>query len=982
MVLTMKIHSVFLLALLLLSLGGAEQSIISSNGFYRDYRPEFVLDGEDGTYYVGTGENNQLDVDFPQTLELRRVTILFHPDAIHRPRGWKLEARTPEGEFQLLAESEKLPDPLTEIILNTPVKINSLQLHTTRLSQFGDSGVAEIILNTPLPASTASLWNARPVLRQNRSIHYQFFDCGKMKFYHHGDGLLFYSGDPTRGTLIEPLAVFSPLAAGDNWFTSLYGEGRHRIKNQLPRNGWRMDLRLGGPAGLHRFRLESTEEHTELLHDFDGRIYPSKQPPTHAGMVLRLPVAFWQGGTYQTSRGESGTLHAPHLPTGALGKMSDLIILGGDALTLTTADGKRKLAVSAPEGSIAELRLMPRSGYCGHFLDFAFVVSRATQPFSIRWNIEFSGDFSQPIPGYDRPVKPGALPECPIDSIPAPDLQQIMAQNRNRWSGFYGAVFLTGGDRNGLIEKVPLSTRNAAPRLAAQFLRSRKAEDFERAVSALDYLSSAVTPWNQYGDVRLGSWNESPFLWGMTEFARAIELLAPHVEPQRLHRWRGALHLLYNGGLDGLRDRLEFKHDIGPNVATYALQILTLAEYFDDPDGRKLAADGMEFALSIGRVPLGMQSDYSYSHGNTFDTIYYRWLLETACEYRKRTEGSEFALSAEAQRNFDGMVKALQHLCDNGAINSMTAHPKHRLNTHYNRAVADVIPELCDVTDENFVAQNENLPLGEHFFPVAGLLVSRNVSRYFSSWWNAAQRVRDDARGANVNYNTKLPVGAFFWRDRNAPRALAIPSDNCQFSGGIFLEPTLSDKQDWATGFDNFSGSVLAPPRHEGEWTILDAALAMHSRRDADAPAVHLRALTLIGENALIRILAAPAQEVPAPLIDQPLVVRQGVKNNREFPSETLRKSNFDTLKWQQLAGGLKYSWTLSDDPVDGSQIFSRIPPSRVWRLRAGWDGKAPLISAWIFRQNPDETTVEIQECSKELIRLKINGQEFVFPEP
>ncbi len=962
----------------------------TASGWYKEYGPQLAIDGDWNSVYAGTGKTNRITAYLKKTTVVSSIALYFSSTSYHRPRSYTVEACTPAGKWRLIAGyySNSVPDRIMIHRVNPPLAATAIRVTADTLSTCNDNEIVEILINKEPMIKTNHINMPRPEILSARGVRVQPFDA-MIKFYHHGDGMLFYAQNPVMRR-VEPILVVSPLAAGADWFTKTYGEGRFKFSAPFDFTTNGLTLFLSGPENVRQIMALQNESGKCVLKQIcrQADLSDNRRNQVNAlGLVLRLPVEYWQGAEW-TVFGKTGTLSRIHRPVGVLALPGDWTDIypedgNGGQFIFKCADGNRQLRISCEGIPVKAVRIAPRSGTFGHFFDIYIVVKGGlkksaqviSSDFRAEWNIIFDGDFVRPwwrTFGFEKEpgtnilsTSPAVLGiKQPVDKQMYVDPVALASQIMDTNNGFYGAVTIEGGDRINRGPSLPLATRELMSQLVRRYLLTSSAEDLKHIAAALDYLSSTVAPWGQYGDIRWGGWCEDPFMWNITGHAQAVEVVrqgSTRIEPLRLRYWMTALRTLYRAGVEGLRNRIAFKNDIGANVATYSVQVYELARYFRDTEGQKAALQGMDFALSIGRIQHGLQRDYSYSHGNQFDTGYYRWLLEKTAEWRNLTKNSEYALSGESLANYYGMVDAFKWLYDNGLLNSMTSHPKNRLVSVINNAVYGNIDDA--ITEplkkrmeyqkswgtekiERLVVDDSGLPLGQRWFDVAGLLVDRNIRRYISIWWNANAFSRDDIKGANANYNAKIPLGAFYLRYRDSMREVCIPADNIHYSGAVLVDGMYSES-DWATGFPNYKDSVLSAPVKVGSNTVLAAVMKI---RSAEHPQLMVRVLmtTVITPEGIIRVISSPEQQKDLTIIDQALVLRDMQTTNTEYPVDNpVNKTKTLTLNWRKLYGNIKYYWTLSSDNIDGAQLYSHVAPAKVWQLKAEWPASKEAATAW-----------------------------------
>ncbi len=320
------------------------------------------------------------------------------------------------------------------------------------------------------------------------------------------------------------------------------------------------------------------------------------------------------------------------------------------------------------------------------------------------------------------------------------------------------------------------------------------------------------------------------------------------------------------------------------------------------------------------------------------------------------------------------MQEAFHWLLDNGQLNTMAAHPKNRLIEPDLRSLKPHGPEsLWGPVMERaeraraqgkealatLVVDDSGLPVGHRYFDVAGMLVDRTAERYLSFWWNAGAKVRDDASGPNANYNAKVPIGSFYLRPRAHHRELTVPSDNFHHSGAVLAEG-MEALEDWATGFENYAGSRLSGHLRVGDAHIFVGDVRCRSRSQRQSVA-RFTMTTVITPTELVRATSGPTQPNANPVILQPLVVRAA---SEQAPA-------IEGVEWQPLSGGIVYEWSLSDEPVDGSQRYATMPAARVWRLRGRWTGTEPLATAWRVATAPDSAGWAVEELTPRVQRLR-----------
>ncbi|MFA9477379.1 discoidin domain-containing protein [Phycisphaerales bacterium AB-hyl4] len=949
-----------------------QQMEATATGWWQDANPSLAVDGDWRTTYVGTGDNNAIEVAFAEARQIESITIGFHTQSHHRPRAYRIELQKPDGRWTTVANMKQLPEDVAAHELEAPATATGVRITATQLSTSNNMSIRQIVFNSRLWTSTTSLDLPRPTLVHNPAVRVQPFDA-RLKFYHHGDGLLFYSqGDYNR---LDAMLVVSPLAADAKWFTSSYGMGRHRFSGPFVVDDSQVAVEVTGSAGRHRLAVEQLPDAVKVRDTFQFNRESSADVEA-VGLVFRLPVDFWAGGQWRVGS-HTGELAPVAKATGELATFDDIVVLpvvdveGMVTVELRPSSGRGTLTLQIASEQLAELRYVRRSGFSGHFIDL-YAIRRNPNgraqddqlaSYDWRWRVRFDEALARPwweSFGHDSHESVRQLLNTDATVVAnraggssGREGEQILDPD----SPFHGAVADTGGDRNGLIEAMPLHTRNHVIQLARRFRQTGDDKDLPAIMAGLDYLAATVAPWGQFGDIRVGGWVEAPFFWDIVGVAEAIEVVRSHSDDDRVSFWLAGVHRQYQAVVTGTQHRLRFKDDIGPNMVTFAVQLFRMARYFQEDTGGDLAYDAMSFALAMDPSPYGgLQQDYSYTQGNQFDTGYYRWLLNLSFDWHALTKGTAWELKGEDRDRWEQMQEAFLWLYDNGQLNTMTAHPKNRLHEgdvrpmrpYGNEALWGPAKQRADYLHAHgpealpeFVADDQNLPLGSRHFDIAGMFVQRTSNRYISFWWNERSRARDDAAGANANYNAKTPLGAYYLRNRQAPRELTIPSDNIHYSGALLAEG-MDNLEDWATGFENYVGSRLSQPIDIGEATLFVADVICRSKRLADAP-THMMMTTLIAPSEVVRAVSAPAQPNATPITLQPLVIR--AKNDRE-PA-------LASIEWESLFGELPYDWSLSEQPIDGSQQYASLPAANVWRLRAHWPATEPLATAWRIAHQP-----------------------------
>lgn len=962
--------------------GGVKIAQVKGTKWYKDYTPEKSIDGKLKTAYAGIGSKSQIIYYFKKIEKISLITVLFSKKSYHRPQKCSISIQLQDASWKTVKKIDNIPEPLEAIKLQTPIMAKALKIQAVKMSKSKDFCINEVILNQKIYTSTRNSDIPRPALYHKKELNVQPFFPLK-KFFHHGQGILFYSTPNIPKGRVEAILVVTPLSANKAWFINKAGIGIHHNIELLPVDRKLMKYSLQGPSGIHKFALHNNEDKVVLDQFYKPVDSKYSQNVVANGLVLRFPYYIWKNAKWQLGK-HKGYFVPSNRPSGVNSVKSEAKFIDikdtGVPFKMIFTLPYCKIEVTAKNFNPAKAVILNKSGIFGFFTDVCLVPSKGVcippgkqQAFKCEWDIKFSGNFVRPWrQAYElsdadierlSDIDPTPLKLKKLIKACAGKKIDISHQIMNQSNPFYGANFKLG--KESINQEIPLSTRSLALELAAQAAATKAPETFKRAAAALDYLSSTISSCRQYGDIRMGVWSLKPFMWDATAYAQAIECMRlAGANKEKLIYWRSGVHLLYAGGLDEMSEKIKFKTDIGANIATYAMQLAVLSKYFKDNAGMVAATKAMEYAITPNVGDDGIKKDYSYRHGNLFDISYYRWLNKVAGTWSDTYKGTKLDFKGESLNNYNQINNVIIWMFDNGLLNTMTAHGKNRLSFNkpgfpayfkdwFRKPVAhlNAVRRTKDIAKiEKFVDDAAEFPLGFHYFDVAGMLVERSKQIYMSVWWNSQVTVRDNLHsGVNPNYNVKTPFGAYYMRVRNMCREVTIPSDNYHYSGAI-LADGMEEMKDWAHHFDNNKGSKVYKPVFFDGGAVLCAEVSLRARKAPNKIAKYFMTM-IVTKDGLVRCITAPAQSSAPKVSEHPMVLRQYLSTPVDVKNiKVANEYKTFTLCWEKLAGKINYKWKLSDNNIDGSQRYSFIAPAKVRILNGSLDLSQPLTTAWELR--------------------------------
>ncbi len=887
--------------------------------------------------------------------------------------------------------------------------------------------------------TTNDLSLKRPAVRCFKGIRYQPVEL-HLKFFDFDAGLMLYteSGKIKRPS---PLMLFFAFNQPIRKFAGRrYYLNHSHITKPIIADSDKLIVTVRNKMSEDRLQFVNEKEKLVFIHS--GKfLRAAGNVPEQAGIVIRLPVWIWNEGSWSMDD-KSGRFHRSSKGfTYAAAKKLPIEIKSNSNITLNLPDNRGRVIIKSANRYDAAY-YMNCSGNLGMFFDLFFVKNlkkgtqsnRADNVREDKFEMRFEGNvvpeiwrtFSLSKEKYESLKLKTLLPHPSFGQAGNMKLiKKLMPfQCMDKSNCFYGAIFSSShtSDSNYWLD-VPIQTRNFVYNLARQWHKEgneyyQNTNAFERIIAGLDYLSTATTPFGQYGDIRLKGWTITPFLWGIMPVAESIYYIQNRVSPEKRQNWLAMLIHLYSSAEKHLRDSIDGHTGDGANLMTYAQQIFDLAIVLDDSDGKSLAHKGVHCAIEPEFHPKNaIRSDFSYRQGNLFDVGYYHWLVATLASYISVADGTRWALTQQEQCWLRKICEAFVWLYDNGLLNTMTSHPKNRLSLKpFPKAIADKMSSqvsglstICaqsyqwrnlktNAEKEKFVSGSDiKLPMGQHWFSLAKFFIKRTPKYYASIWWNDRTQVRDFK--CNSNYNAKIPAGAMYFRWLDAPREVTIPSDNIHYSGVVYLKD-MREVKDWASGFENYKGSELLSPISDGDCSILAGKLLICSKEHPNRKIRCLKTVVLT-KDELITFDTVLSSKYWRDVILEPVVLRRYIAipqkiaiNNKEIDMDKLGQSNKRTQKYQitndavltlattafqftvdNLVGDID----ISKNFIDGSQRYSFYPPAKVIEVKFSpkSKGDSNLITRWQER-NATNTKDNLRYFSSSAAHLVVKDNQLI----
>ena len=617
--------------------------------------------------------------------------------------------------------------------------------------------------------TTNSLYLQRPELRCKGGIHYQPVNL-HLKFFDFDAGLMLYteSGKIKRP---QPLILFFAFNRPIKKFAGKrYSLNHSQIVKPIlvDKNSLSVTVKNGISEDVLKFL--NMDNRLVFIHS-SQLLKNSGSLPKQEGVVFRLPKWIWDGGSWSLGN-KSGKFHQNVINSDRKAYKLPVEVSSGTSLILTLPKNRGKLIIKA-SSQYEAVYYLDCSGNLGMFFDLFFVrhspvakkLPRDIAKGQDRFEITFAGKvvpdiwetFSMARKEYDNLKSQRLLSHPGFGAHGNSKLVELLKkyQCMTKNNCFYGAIFKNSNTANSNYWlDIPIQTRNFLVNLVRLWHSQgtsyyNDSSSFARITAALDYLSTATTPFGQYGDVRLPGWTITPFLWGIMPVAESIYDIQDKVSPERRKNWLAMLNNLYKSAKQHLKTDIDTHHGDGANLLTYAQQVFDLAMVLNDDNGKSLTQRGVHCAIEPAFHPqFGVRKDWSYRQGNLFDVGYYQWLLSTLASYVSVSDGTRWALGKEEMGWLKHICGSFVWLYDNGLLNTMTSHPKNRLSrkpfpkviaNKMNSEVSGVgtistqsyrwLQLKTNAEKEKFVSGNDcKLPMGIHWFSKARILSSAHTN--------------------------------------------------------------------------------------------------------------------------------------------------------------------------------------------------------------------------------------------------------------